>query len=103
MVKSQVLDSASGLNRQTVLIVTAVTLLCTGIVFSTSASLDIAESLTGNPFHFVIRQLVFISLGIGLALGIYQIPMEVWQKAGPFLLLLSLVLLLLVLIPRNNL
>lgn len=99
MVKSQVLDSASGLNRQTVLIVTAVTLLCTGIVFSTSASLDIAESLTGNPFHFVIRQLVFISLGIGLALGIYQIPMEVWQKAGPFLLLLSLVLLLLVLIP----
>ncbi|MFT5894682.1 MAG: cell division protein FtsW [bacterium] len=64
-----------------------------------SASMPFAAKYYGNPFHFLIRQLTF--LGIGCVFGIltFRLPLAVWEKYGPHLIVTSLAFLLVVLIP----
>ncbi|MDB4222817.1 putative lipid II flippase FtsW [Granulosicoccus sp.] len=64
-----------------------------------SASMPFAAKYYGNPFHFLTRQLIF--LGIGCVFGIltFRLPLAVWEKYGPHLIITSLVFLVLVLIP----
>lgn len=70
-----------------------------GIVMLASASLWVAEKQFQDAYHFLNRQLIFIVLGIGFALVIYQAPMQFWQRLGVWLLPISLLLLGIVLIP----
>lgn len=88
-----------GMNRLSVLFLLTASLLCIGFVMLFSASLDIAESLAGNPLHFIIRQAVFIALGLGVGFCIYHVPMDLWQKSGLLLSIVSFGLLVVVLIP----
>jgi cell division protein FtsW len=64
-----------------------------------SASMPFAAKNYGNPFFFLTRQLMF--LGIGCVFGIltFRLPLAVWEKYGPHLIIISLVFLMLVLIP----
>jgi cell division protein FtsW len=78
------------------LIIAALALLGFGIVMVASASLHRVEAA---PFHFVIRHLVAIGLGLTAALVISQIPIEVWERSGIMLYLFGLFLLVLVLVP----
>lgn len=70
-----------------------------GIVMLGSASLWVAERQYGDAYHYLYRQLVFLSLGCLLALGMYQIRLSFWQSLGVRLLPIVLLLLVLVLIP----
>jgi len=74
-------------------------LLGFGLIMVASASMAEADRLTGNPFYYVIRHLVALLLGLAGALALFRVPMVRLQRAGPWLVLLGMLLLLLVLVP----
>ena len=79
-----------------------VILLAFGLIMVYSASIDIAEASrrTGhNAAYFLIRQAVFIGLGIAAGFAAFQVPMREWQRAAPWLFVGGLGLLAIVLIP----
>lgn len=81
----------------------ALGLLAVGLVMVYSASIAIAEAAryTGhNGSYYLIRQGIFIAMGIGVGLAAFQVPMRVWQQAAPYLFMGGLLLLLVVLIPH---
>lgn len=81
-------------------IVTAVCcLLLIGLVMVTSASLNVAERLTGDPFFHFERQLLSVLLGCTFAGALLFMPISMWQRLAPALLIASFALLVLVLIP----
>ena len=81
-------------------IVTAVfCLLLIGLVMVTSASLNVAERLTGDPFFHFERQLLSVLLGCTFAGAMLFMPISMWQRLAPVLLIASFALLVLVLIP----
>ena len=80
----------------------ALGLLALGLVMVYSASLAIAEAsrYTGhNGEFYLLRQGLFIALGVGAGIAAFQVPMRAWQQAAPFLFLAGLLLLVVVLIP----
>jgi cell division protein FtsW len=77
-------------------------LLAIGWVMVYSASIAIAEAAKytgGNGEYYLLRQGIFIVLGVMVGVGAFQIPTKVWQQAAPYLFLAGLLLLLVVLIP----
>ena len=64
-----------------------------------SASMAFAAENYNNPFHFLTRQLIFLSIGCVFGVLIFRLPLAVWEKYGPHLIITSLVFLTLVLIP----
>lgn len=82
-----------------VLTAVATTLLLGGLVILASASVSISDNTVGNPFYYVERQAAAAVIGgIGAFLCLF-VPMHVWQKLGPLMLLVGLALLVVVLIP----
>jgi len=80
----------------------ALGLLAVGLVMVYSASIAIAEAAryTGNNGeYYLLRQGIFIVIGIGIGMAAFQVPMRVWQQAAPYLFLAGLLLLIVVLIP----
>lgn len=82
----------------TLLLVT-VLLLVTGLLMMTSASVEVANSLAGDPFYYFKRQIVFACVGIGGLLVTLNIPMAFWKRMSWFFLMASFGLLLIVLVP----
>ncbi len=74
-------------------------LLALGFVMVASSSLHIAAENYGQPWFYTIRQVIFIGMGLVTGLIAFKIPISVWQRLGPWLLLAGLALLLLILIP----
>lgn len=74
-------------------------LLGTGLIMMTSASMEIANSLAGDPFYFFKRQVFFIALSLVVMLITLHIDMNLWYRCSPLMLCLSLMLLVLVLVP----
>ncbi|WP_348673635.1 putative lipid II flippase FtsW [uncultured Abyssibacter sp.] len=74
-------------------------LLVFGLTMVASASVAVAERLTGDMLFYFRRQLAFAGVGVFGALVMYSVPMRYWSKAGFALLGVGLLLLLLVLIP----
>ena len=70
-----------------------------GVVMITSSSMAFASQHYGSPFYFAKRQLFFLIMGLGLGLALYQLPLSVWEKYGPHMIILSLFFLLMVLVP----
>ena len=80
----------------------ALGLLAVGLVMVYSASIAIAEAAryTGNNGeYYLLRQGIFIVIGVGIGMAAFQVPMRVWQQAAPYLFLAGLLLLIVVLIP----
>jgi cell division protein FtsW len=82
-----------------VLLTIVLALLLGGLVILASASITIADNATGNPFHYVERQLLAAAIGIAAGLFCLFIPMRVWQSLGPLMLLIGIALLCIVLVP----
>ena len=77
-------------------------LLFAGLVFVYSASIAIAEGgrATGHqPAYYLIRQGVFLCIGLVAAAVTFQVPLTLWQKYAPYLFMAGVVMLALVLIP----
>lgn len=74
-------------------------LLGTGLVVMTSASMEIGNSMTGDPLYFFKRQVLFIAVSVSALMAVLHIDMKVWHRLSPVLLAGAIMLLVLVLIP----
>jgi cell division protein FtsW len=82
-----------------VLLLIAVALAAFGIVMVASSSVAVAEGAGLSPYHYLIRHLVFLALGGGLAALVLRVPLEFWQHNSRVLLLMCFLLLLAVFMP----
>jgi cell division protein FtsW len=82
-----------------VIVAAVASLMLVGLVMVSSASVNVAERLTGDPFFHLERQLLSVLLGCTLAAAILVVPIAVWKRIAPWLLVASLGLLVLVLVP----
>ncbi|MES2367977.1 putative lipid II flippase FtsW [Thiobacillus thioparus] len=81
----------------------AMGLLAIGLVMVYSASIAIAEAARythHNGEYYLLRQGIFIAMGVGVGMAAFRVPMRVWQQAAPYLFLAGLLLLVVVLIPH---
>jgi cell division protein FtsW len=77
-------------------------LLALGVVMVYSASIATAEAdgHTGHQMaYYLVRQALFVGLGLAAGAAAFQVPTRVWQQLAPYLFLGGAVLLLLVLVP----
>ena len=81
-----------------ILLVTSL-LVAIGMLMMTSASVEIANSVYGDPFFHFKRQAVFAVVGFSVMVVTLHIPLSFWRDASWFLLMGSYALLLLVLVP----
>ncbi len=70
-----------------------------GFVMMSSASMPIADRAFDAPFHFVIRHALALGLAAVAGILVFVTPLAWWERSGPTLFFLGLVLLVLVLIP----
>lgn len=89
----------TSLQFDTVLLTVALTLLLGGFVVLASASIAVSDSVTGDPFFYVQRQLIAATIGAAGGFVCLFIPMQLWRTLGPLMLFAGLALLLLVLLP----
>lgn len=76
-------------------------LLGIGLVMVFSASIAIADNskMTGyNSHYYLIRQAIFITLGVIVGAVAFKVPVAWWQKTAPTLFILGIILLIIVLI-----
>lgn len=81
------------------LLIAILALAMFGALMIASASMSIAEKTYGTPFYFVMRQLFFLAAGCMAALVIFRVPLSVWERYGPHMIIVSLFCLVLVLVP----
>ncbi len=81
------------------LVFVCVSLIVFGYLMVSSASLHLGAKLTGNLLHYPMRQLLHIVLGLVVGFCVCLVPMSFWERTGPFLFFVGLVLLAVVLIP----
>ncbi len=83
------------------LIWSAIFLLSLGLIMVYSASISIAETSRGDGYaaYFLVRQGIYLVVGLFIGLIAFQIPMRLWQKYSLYPFLIGMTLLILVLIP----
>ena len=76
-------------------------LLAMGALMVYSASISLADSPRYNTtqYHFLLRHLSSIALGIVAAYAVCRIPMRVWYKLAPWLMAAAVLFLVAVLVP----
>jgi len=82
------------------LLCVVIALLALGLVMVASASMAISERQFGSAFHYFIRQLIYVALGIGVAVAVLRIDLEFWRRISTALLFTGVFLLIIVLIPH---
>ena len=96
---SQIRNSRGVVADLNIVAVASVLLLATGLIMMTSASIETASSNYNEPFYFLARQVVFMAVGIIVAIFAILTPMSFWKGASPSLLIFSYILLILVFVP----
>ncbi|HEY9397976.1 MAG TPA: putative lipid II flippase FtsW [Burkholderiales bacterium] len=84
------------------LVWSALLLLVIGLVMVYSASISTAEAsryTANSSTWFLIRQSIFLLVGVIAASVAFQVPMRVWQRMAPWIFFVGLIALALVLIP----
>jgi cell division protein FtsW len=81
------------------LLVPVALLLGLGLVMVASASIGIADRLTGDPFYYLKRQLVFLAAGLVMLMLAYRARLSFWRQASQPLLMIVMFLLTVVLVP----
>ncbi len=74
-------------------------LLTWGLIMVASASVAQAEKMTGAPFHYFWRQLLFVGIGGVAAFAAFLVPMHAWERKSALIAICAVALLVLVLIP----
>ena len=82
------------------LLTSVVGIVILGLVMVASASIDISEKQFGSPFHFLVRQMIFLFVALVIARFILRTPMEKIAAFSPNIFMLGLVFLIIVLIPH---
>lgn len=81
------------------LLIAAASLLGLGLVMIASASVGLADRQVGDPAYYLVRQSLYVGLGLAAALISWQVPLSVWERSGPLWIIGSLLLLLALFIP----
>ena len=79
-----------------------VALMAFGLVMVYSASIALPDNPKFARYtqtHFLLRHVLFIGVAMLMGLIAFRVPMRTWERAAPWLFVLSLVLLMVVLIP----
>jgi len=74
-------------------------LAAAGFVMMGSASMDYAAEQFGNPFYHIVRHGIYLLLGAGAMYLTLQLPVKLWENAGPALLVAGMAILALLLVP----
>lgn len=80
----------------------ALSMYMIGLIMVASSSMPIAERIFENPFHFIVRHMIYICLSLIVAAITLQIPMSRWHQYSSNLLLLGILLLVVVLLVGRN-
>lgn len=75
------------------------TLIGFGFLMITSASLEFSAAQYGSSLAIVLRQAVYLTLGVGVFLIITRTPLAIWYRWSGLLLLLGIAGLILVFVP----
>ena len=70
-----------------------------GLVMLTSASISVAENSMGQPFYYLIQQLIAVFVGLAAAALVLNTPTGFWERSAPVLFLCAVALLLSVFVP----
>ncbi len=81
------------------LIVAILALVGLGLVMVASASLSIAEAQTGNAYYYLVRQACLLLAAVVAAYICFMLPLSIWERMAPWLLIAALISLFLVLVP----
>jgi cell division protein FtsW len=81
------------------LIVAAGALAVFGVIMVASSSIATADTQHLGPFYFVIRHMIFLGMGVGLAIVMARTELEWFERHAFLLLLLAIGMLLLVFVP----
>ena len=82
-----------------VLALVVATLAMIGLVMVLSAAMTLDASRVGDPYFHGKRHLVWLGIAGVSGLIVWRVPLAVWRRAGPYLLIAAIGLLVLVLIP----
>ncbi|PJD92766.1 MAG: putative lipid II flippase FtsW [Legionella sp.] len=81
------------------LIVAVLGLIVIGLTMVASSSVMISTKFYHQPFHFLIRQFVYLCIGSVLAVIVMRIDSRIWERYSVHLLFICLIMLTVVLIP----
>lgn len=90
---------ADGYDSAVVLLTLAILAVGALMVYSASISLADSPRYSTTQYHFLMRHLGSIAVGMGAAYVVCRIPMRVWYKLAPWLMGAAVVFLFLVLLP----
>jgi cell division protein FtsW len=79
-----------------------ITLLVWGLVMVYSASIALPDNPRFAKYthtHFLLRHVFSLVIAVSVALVVFQIPVQAWEKLAPWLFVIALLLLIAVLIP----
>ena len=76
-----------------------ISLLCIGYLMVSSASLHLGLMGMGDIYYYPVKQLIHIAIGFMVAIGIYCVPIRLWEAYSTHLFFLGIVLLALVFVP----
>lgn len=79
--------------------VPALCLLAFGLLMVASSSMVISDTSFHSPFHFVLHQLIYLTIGFCVAFVGIRISVSTWHAMSVYWLILSFLLLSFVLIP----
>lgn len=81
------------------LLLAALGITALGVVMVASSSIPVAENQHFGPFYYVTRHLIFVALGVLLAIGAMRLELEKVERHSGLLLLVGFLLLLAVFVP----
>lgn len=81
------------------LIIAVLGLIVLGLMMVASSSVVVSTKFYHQPFHFLLRQAIYLFVGFVMAVVVMRIDSSVWERYSVFLLFVCLIMLVLVLIP----
>jgi cell division protein FtsW len=78
---------------------TIVCLVMMGLMMVSSSSVMMATKIYHQPFYFLIRQSIYLSIGFVMALIVMRLDTRFWEKNSFRLLLICLFMMIVVLVP----
>ena len=98
--REEAIDRASFAYRYDgALVLVVVALLGIGLIMVASASTSIASRAQGDPLAYLWRQAMHVAVAALALVLAARLPMRLWERAGPAMMLAAVFLLVLVLIP----
>jgi cell division protein FtsW len=76
-----------------------VLLILIGLTMVASSSVMVSTKYFHTPFHYLIRQFLYLMLALGLVIIVVRTPVETWLNWGGIILLATFIMLTLVLVP----